>query len=187
MDLRCFIAIELPDSIKENISIYIQKLKEIKTDVKWVSEKNLHVTLKFLGNVPERMIQDINNKLLAIGRLHDKFHLYIQGAGIFPNTKQPRVIWLGLKDSGNVVNLQQDIEDGMSELGFKKDGREFKPHLTIGRVKSFKNIGSLIKELTTLKEVDFGKIEVKNISLMKSELKQAGAEHSKLSQIFFGN
>lgn len=187
MDLRCFIAIELPDKIKNNIDTYIEKLNATKADVKWVPSKNLHLTLKFLGSTPEKIIPDISRKLLEIAKLYNNsFYMQILGAGVFPNTRHPRVVWLGIKDSEDAVKIQKDIDESMKEFGFEMESREFKPHLTIGRVRSLKNKDLLMKELATLKEVDFGKIEVNSIALMKSELKPSGAEYFKLKGIPLG-
>jgi len=186
MDLRCFIAIELSEELKSSIDGYIDKLKSTGADVKWVSAKNLHLTLKFLGSTPEELLTEINKKLSSIAKLHDRFTCRIFEAGVFPNIKQPRVIWLGIKDSAEMIKLQRDIDEAMAEFGFEKEGREFNPHLTIGRVRSPKNKDILMKELATLKDADFGKIEVKNITLMKSELKPGGAEYFRLSEILLG-
>lgn len=186
MDLRCFIAVELSDELKKTIDACIERLKQTGADVKWVSAKNLHLTLKFLGSTPEELLTEINKKLSSIAKLHDRFTSRIFGAGVFPNIKQPRVIWLGIKDADEMIKLQKDADESMAELGFKKEDREFNPHLTIGRVRAPKNKDMLIKELATLKEVDFGKIEVQNITLMKSELKPGGAEYFRLNEILLG-
>jgi len=186
MDLRCFISIELPEKHKKHIGIYIEKLKAANADVKWVPAENLHLTLKFLGKTPEEMLAKINKKLLSAAKMHEKFYIHLFGAGVFPNMKQPRVVWLGMKDAEDAIKLQKDIDGSMAELGFEKEDRAFKPHLTIGRIRSPKNKDILVRELTTLKEVYFGKIEVKNIALMKSELKPSGAEHTMLSEILIG-
>ncbi|MFA4828398.1 MAG: RNA 2',3'-cyclic phosphodiesterase [Thermodesulfovibrionales bacterium] len=186
MNLRCFIAIEFPDEIKRNIDTYIEQLRATKADVKWVPAKNLHLTLKFLGSTPEELLTEINRKLLSIAKLHDRFTSLISGAGVFPNIKQPRVIWLGIKDAEEMIKLQKDADEAMAELGFKKEDREFNPHLTIGRARSPKNKDVLMKELATLKDADFGKIEVKNIAVMKSELKPSGAEYFRLNEIPIG-
>lgn len=183
MDLRCFIAIELPDEIKDAIDVHIKKLKQTGADVKWVQSKNLHLTLKFLGKTPDSLLPEVNSKLASLSKLHKKFQIQILDAGVFPNIRNPRVIWLGIKDHEEMIKLQLDIDSAMSELGFEQEDREFTPHLTIGRVKSFKNKDALMKELATLKDADFGKIEVENIALMRSELKPGGAEYSRLSEI----
>lgn len=186
MDLRCFIAVEFPDEVKGNIGAFIERLRATKADVRWVSSKNLHLTLKFLGNTPEEIIPGVNKKLSEAARLHNSFQIQLFGAGVFPNAKLPRVVWLGIRDSDEMVNLQKDVDESMKEFGFEPEDREFRPHLTIGRVKSPKNKDILMKELAILKEADFGKINVESIVLMKSELKPAGAEYSRLSEIRIG-
>lgn len=186
MDLRCFIAIEFPDEIKNNIGVYVEKLKATQADVKWVQAKNLHLTLKFLGATPEKIIPDISKRLSEVAGLHHGFNIRIFGAGVFPNIKQPRVIWLGIKDAEEMIKLQKDVDEAMKEFGYEIDDREFNPHLTIGRVRSPKNKDVLVKELATRKDMDFGKIEVKNITLMKSELKPGGAEYFRVSEIILG-
>ncbi len=186
MDLRCFIAIEFPEELKNNIDTYIEQLKATRADVKWVLSKNLHLTLKFLGGTPEYLLVEINKRLLSIAKLHNSFYIQIFGAGVFPNIKHPRVVWLGIQDSEEIIKLQQDIDESIAEFGFEREDRPFKPHLTIGRVRSMKNRDMMIKELATLKDVDFGKIEVRYISVMKSELKPGGAEYFRLSEIPIG-
>ena len=186
MWLRCFISLELPEELKKNIYGYIEKLKAAGADVKWIPPENLHLTLKFLGDTTEELLKSINERLISLSKSHDRFSLQISGAGVFPNIKYPRVIWLGVRDSEEIIKLQHDIDESMAGLGFEKDDKQFTPHLTVGRMKSLKNMGLLIKELATLKETDFGKIEVINIALMKSELKPGGAEHFKLNEISIG-
>lgn len=186
MGLRCFISLELPEELKKNIYGYIEKLKAAGADVKWIPPENLHLTLKFLGNTQEELLKDINERLISLAKSHERFSLQVSGAGAFPNIKYPRVIWLGVHDSEEIIKLQHDMDESMAGLGFEKDDKQFTPHLTIGRVKSMRNKDALIKELATLKEVDFGKIGVNNITMMKSELKPGGAEHFKLSEIPIG-
>ncbi len=186
MGLRCFISLELPEELKKNIYGYIEKLKAAGADVKWIPPENLHLTLKFLGNTQEELLKDINERLFSLAKSYERFSLQVSGAGAFPNIKYPRVIWLGVHDSEEIIKLQRDIDESMAGLGFEKDDKQFTPHLTIGRVKSMRNKDALIKELATLKEVDFGKIGVNNITMMKSELKPGGAEHVKLGEIPIG-
>lgn len=186
MGLRCFISLELPEEVKKTICACIERLKAAGADVRWVKPENLHLTLKFLGDTPEELLKDINKKLIHIAKAQDRFSLQLSGIDAFPNIKYPRVVWLGVHDSDAIIRLQHDIDESMAGLGFKKDDKKFKPHLTIGRVRSLRNKDALIKELATLKEADFGKIEVINITLMKSELRPGGAEHYKISEIPVG-
>ena len=186
MGVRCFISLELPEEVKKNIYVSVEKLKAAGADVKWVRAENLHLTLKFLGDTPEELLKSINERLVSLAAAHGRFFLNISGAGAFPNIKYPRVIWIGVYNTDELAKLQLEIDDSMAGLGFKIDGKKFTPHLTIGRIKSLKNKDALIKELATLKEADFGKIEVNNITLMQSILKPSGAEHLKLREFSLG-
>jgi 2'-5' RNA ligase len=186
MYLRCFIAIEIPESMKKYICELIDILKKQNVDIKWVTHENLHLTLKFLGNTPEILLPKISESLINIVLSYETFYIKIYTLGIFPNKRHPRVIWVGVEDSGILNKLQKDIEDSMVLLGYQKEEKEFKPHLTLGRVRSQKGILNLINELDNFKERDFGYVSVKSIKLMKSELKPKGAEYSCLYEIPFG-
>ncbi len=105
MGIRCFIAIELPDELKDNISLHMKKLISTGANVKWIVPRNLHLTLKFLGSTPEEKITDISKQLGTITKSHDNFSLYFSGTGVFPNIKSPRVVWLGIKDSDAIIEL----------------------------------------------------------------------------------
>jgi 2'-5' RNA ligase len=186
MYLRCFIAIEIPESIKKYISELIDTLKKYNTDIKWVTRENLHITLKFLGNTPEILLPKIRESLINIVLSYKSFYIKIYATGVFPNKKYPRVIWVGIEDLVILNKLKKDIEDSMVLLGYQKEEKEFNPHLTLGRVRSQKGILNLVNELDNFKERDFGYANVKSIKLMKSELKPKGAEYSCLYEIPFG-
>ncbi len=181
MDLRCFISIELPPEVKENISEAETRLKGFGADVKWINPDSLHITLKFLGRTPEELLPDIKNALASAINGHEGFGLLLKSMGAFPSMKRPRVIWVGIEDSERFIGLQRAIETSMSGLGFGPEERAFKPHLTIGRVRSLKGIDSLMKELLLLKDSDFGAVHADEVSLMKSELHPTGAKYFKLA------
>jgi len=185
MYLRCFVAIEIPEPIKRDIGELLEILKKYNVDVKWIRHENLHLTLKFLGNTPEDLLPKIKEFLLNIVLSYEPFNIKIYTTGVFPNKKYPRVIWVGVEDSGILTKLKKDIENSMVLLGYQKEDREFNPHLTLGRVRSQKGIVNLINELDNFKDRDFGGINVESIKLMKSELKPKGAEYSCLDEIPF--
>ena len=178
MNLRCFIAVGIPDSIKKGIGVLIDILKKHEVDVKWIIPENLHLTLKFLGSTPEDLIPAIGKSLLEVASSSDPFYIRIYSTGVFPNKKYPKVIWVGMETSEVLGRLRGDIEDEMSKLGYKKEGKEFRPHLTIGRVRSPKGMINIITELENFKDKDFGTITVDSIKLMKSELKPKGAKYT---------
>ena len=180
MDLRCFIALDLPESLKEGIGRITGPMRAAGTSVKWVPVANLHITLKFLGNVPEDMAASMEAPLQSAVASHGRFRLALRGAGSFPGGKRPRVLWLGVVEVGPPVALASDIEAALAGLGMKAETRSFKPHLTIGRVRSQKGALRLSEELKALEDVDFGDFEVREVSVMKSDLLPGGAVHTRL-------
>jgi 2'-5' RNA ligase len=179
--MRYFIAIDMTENIKDAIAGVIEKCGLNSKGIKWVSAENVHLTLKFLGDVKEDLIPEIEKGLASICMRHDVFNINIRGAGAFPNFKYPNILWMGIDESEELKRLYEDIEESMSELGFEKEDRKFSPHLTIGRVKDRKGIEPVIKELYTFKDTFFGSIEVKEVLLMRSVLKPTGAEYSKIA------
>lgn len=186
MNLRCFISIEIPETIKQNIGNFIETLKKRDADVRWVENKNIHLTLKFLGKTPEKLLSPLYESLQNIAISYKPLYIRICKTGVFPNKKYPRVIWIGIEDSEILKRLQRDIEDSITLLGFQKEEKAFLPHLTIARVRSQKRIESLMTELDNYKEKDFGVFEVTGIKLMRSELKPTGAEYYCIFEIPLG-
>jgi 2'-5' RNA ligase len=185
--LRCFIASDISDAIRQDFSTIIDRLKKHDADVKWAPVNNIHLTLKFLGNTPQNVLLKIRDCLFNVVLSYNPFYIRIYMTGVFPNRRHPNVIWIGVGDSAILRKLHIDIENAMVSLGFKKDQRTFNPHLTIGRVRSQKGIPNLINELDSYREKDFGNIHVRTIKLMKSELNPQGATYSCLYEIPLGN
>ncbi|MGQ9569650.1 MAG: RNA 2',3'-cyclic phosphodiesterase [Thermodesulfovibrionales bacterium] len=186
MNLRCFISIEIPETIKQNIGNFIGTLKKRDADVRWVENKNIHLTLKFLGKTSEKLLSPLYESLQNIAISYKPLYIRICKTGVFPNKKYPRVIWIGIEDSEILKRLQRDIEDSITLLGFQKEEKAFLPHLTIARVRSQKRIESLMTELDNYKEKDFGVFEVTGIKLMRSQLKPTGAEYYCIFEIPLG-
>jgi len=171
----------MPENIKDAIAGVIEKCGLNSKGIKWVPAENVHLTLKFLGDIKEDLTSEIEKELALICMRHDVFSINIRGAGAFPNFKYPNVLWVGIDESEKLESLYRDIEDSMNELGFEKEDRRFSPHLTIGRVKDRKGIEPVIKGLYTFKDIFFGSIEVNKVLLMRSVLKPTGAEYSKIA------
>lgn len=187
MGLRCFISIDLDDHVRKNIGEATALLKAGKFDVNWLADEKLHLTLKFLGDTDEALISRIKEALLSVSSLHAPFNINVHGAGVLPDIKRPRVVFMGLSITDRLQGLQGDIEEAMAGLGFKKEDRLFFPHLTIGRVKSPKGKEYLVKMIETLKDRDFGIIYVKKISFIKSELKPNGAQYTVIDEFYLEN
>ncbi len=186
MFLRCFIAIGITDPIKREIGELLDILKKYDVDIKWVIPENLHLTLKFLGNTPDALLPKIGESLSRLVSSYEAFYIKIYKTGVFPNKRYPRVIWVGVEDSDIIKNLKNDIEHSMSLLGYQKEDKAFKPHLTVGRVRSQKGIISIVNELDNFSDKEFGIVHVDRIKLMKSELKLKGAQYTCLLDVQFG-
>lgn len=182
--MRSFIAINLDDSLRSEIDRATVGLRSGKWDVKWVSVANLHITLKFLGEISEDALQGMGETLSSIASQHESFALKLKGVGVFPDKRRPRVIWIDILESEKLIKLQEQVEDNLVTIGFTKEDRRFSPHLTIGRIKSSAGKESLLKAVETLKDKDFGNIGVNKVSLMKSDLKPAGAQYTAIAEFY---
>ncbi|HWR57871.1 MAG TPA: RNA 2',3'-cyclic phosphodiesterase [Thermodesulfovibrionales bacterium] len=180
--MRCFISINLPETLRKDIHGAIEVMKKGNADVKWVPADNLHITLKFLGNTDEDIARQLEGRLSALAGSHHSFRINLRGIGVFPDSKRPRVVWIGLLDTEALRKLQRDVEQTAGTAGFADEDRPFSPHLTIGRIRSSAGKSYLIKSVEALKERDFGNIEVNTFSLMKSDLKPTGAQYTTLAE-----
>jgi RNA 2',3'-cyclic 3'-phosphodiesterase len=186
MNLRCFIAIDIPEQIRQEIGGLIDILNKYDADVKWIPAANLHLTLKFLGSTPETLLPKINGSLSSAVASYEPFYIKIGDTGVFPNRKYPRICWIGIEDTGILKTLQSDIETSMKLFGFKTEDRAFNPHLTIGRVRSRQGMINVVNELDSYKGRTFGSVMVGNIKIMKSELHPEGPEYTCLYEVPFG-
>jgi RNA 2',3'-cyclic 3'-phosphodiesterase len=186
MKLRCFVAIDISEPTRREISEFLAVLQKLDGDIKWVRPSNLHFTIKFLGATPEELLPRIHESLMEIASLFEPFYINIYGTGVFPSRRHPRVIWAGLKNSDMMMRLRHAAEDRISALGFKKEEREFNPHLTLGRVRSAKGIIHILNELDAVREKDFGSTHVRAIRMMKSNLKPDGPEYTCLYELPLG-
>lgn len=178
MDMRYFIAINLEGSLKKEVGCAIEGLKAGKWDVKWVPAENLHITLKFLGDASDNTVQRVKEHLAGISKCHGPFEVKLYGVGVFPDRRRPRVVWIDLLNSEELIKLQEEVETSIITIGFAREDRLFSPHLTIGRIRTLRDSDSFISAIETLKDKDFGNIGVNKISLMNSDLKSTGAQYS---------
>lgn len=187
MKLRTFIAVELDEEIRKGLSGLITRLKTTEADVKWVTPENIHVTLKFLGYIDDTQVVSVSKLICNATASINSFAIDIKQLGAFPNTKRPRVIFVVAHEKGdNLATIYSRLNESLTELGIEREGREFTPHLTIGRVKSVKNLKALIDVMDTLKESSFGQQMVRSIVLMQSDLKPAGPIYKKLEEFKLG-
>lgn len=180
--MRVFIAIELPVEIKTELATLQNELRQARADVSWTKPENFHLTLKFLGEVAEPQIADITNACGDAAASVSAFSLRLQNTGVFPNLKQPKVLWVGLTGEDNALQqLHRQVEEHLQALGFAKEARAFKPHLTLGRVKSLTNIAAATAKLLMypLPEVSF---QAHELIVMQSQLHSAGSIYTPLAR-----
>jgi 2'-5' RNA ligase len=189
--IRSFIAIELPEEAKKGLA---RLRKELERDehrfVKWVVPGGIHLTLKFLGNIPSNRVTEITEAIEEAAQGISPFHLEISGLGAFPSLRQSRVLWVGIGgELDKLSRLQQNIDSALAGLGFAKEERSFVPHLTLARIRQGasplekRSFGELVG--STIFE-DKYHIKVEAISLMRSQLTPAGAIYTCLSKVGLG-
>lgn len=183
--MRTFIAIDLEDQIKKNVSALIQKWDRGDKNIRWVRPQGMHLTLKFLGEVTEDKTDEVKSVLEKIAKDYSPFRLYLRGTGTFPpGVRHPRVIWVGIEMNETLEILQRRLENELHNIRIPKEKRKFHPHLTLGRIKGAKNLGGIIESIDQHKEFGFGGMEVNKITLFKSTLKPTGAEYNGLAEFY---
>jgi 2'-5' RNA ligase len=183
MEIRCFIAVTLPEETKKALGSVITEMKKAEADVKWVPAGNIHLTLKFLGNTDASRVPEITESLGKKLSHYNSFYITIAGVGCFPSEKRPRVIWVGIEDADILGDIQKEIDSVMVRFGYAPEERPFSPHLTIGRVRSPKRVTELMNRFEDFRKFELGRIEVSDIHVMQSELKPAGAEYRSIGSI----
>ncbi len=184
--IRAFIAIELPAAILSEIDRVVAQLKpQVPPEsVRWVKADSIHLTLKFLGQVPSDQLALITSALKTVIAPQAPFVLEVKDAGCFPNMHRPRVVWVGVNDEAHRLHtLQRAVENAIAPLGYPTEVRDFTPHLTLGRLArdvhqlDQKKIGDAVAAAAA---GSLGRWEVKQVALVRSDLKPNGAEYTVL-------
>lgn len=177
---RLFVAVLLPDAVREALASVVSRLREKGTNVRWVSEENLHVTLKFLGETPAGAIPDICGAIERTVTPHAPFDMRLSGLGAFPTVRKARVMWAGVgQGAAELSAIAKDTEHALANLGFEIEGR-FRAHVTLGRMRE----PAPCDWLCGGAEDDLGDrlaCRVSSVHLMQSELTPAGARYRSIS------
>ncbi|MCG8604138.1 RNA 2',3'-cyclic phosphodiesterase [bacterium] len=180
--IRTFIAVEIPDETKDRIAQVQSELKKYGERISWVKSGNIHLTLKFLGDVEEGQIKALGRGMESAAKKAAPFTLAFRNLGVFPNLRRARVVWVGANESsGILIKLADSLDSEMSLLGFPKESRKFSPHLTIGRIKA-RPAEKFLKRIEHY-EFEGGEALINNVCLMKSDLRPTGAIYTALKQI----
>jgi 2'-5' RNA ligase len=180
--MRTFIAIELPQPITLALGNVLETLKSFNLNIRWMRPENIHLTLKFLGDTPPEAVDPISRILSESVRNYSPISLSAKGGGAFPGIKNPRVIWVG--PSGQVPRLktlQQTLAENLAALGFEKEKRTFKGHLTLGRIKVPVDPVKLNAALNAIMDFETEPFLVDRIFLFQSDLKPNGPVYTKIA------
>lgn len=177
--IRCFIAFELPGALKTELADLMAGLKRRSPSiVRWVDPQGIHVTLKFLGEVSQELLPEIETAMAEAAKLSHPFQLGVNGTGAFPNLNRPQLAWVGVNGEMEKLNaLQKAVEANLETLGFPKEKRAYSPHLTLGRVRNEapdydrQRLGKLLSATTFTSAVP---VKVTEVHLIRSQLTQTG-------------
>ena len=184
--LRAFIALEIPAKVQEAIFRATSNLRKgTGSLIRWVPAENIHLTLKFLGDIPPANVQFLTQMIRTEADTYHCFEIHLTGLGSFPGPKRPRVIYIGLQAPAELDALQHAIEAATHRLGYESEDRSFSPHLTIGRVKNALRISAddeqKIRHALEATKIDsLGTARVDSVHLYKSDLKPTGSVYTKL-------
>lgn len=188
--MRIFLAIELPENVKDKLVEVQERLRPRLPGVRWEKREKLHVTLVFLGEVGEEGKNEVETRLITsvqegVKSLKSvkKIELHLGNLGVFPNLRRPRVIWVGIEENlkvGRLVELVRSLKEGLRRAGFEFDKKPFYSHVTIGRIR--RSVGSLPLEALCEAKSEVG-FEVDSVSVIKSELRPTGSVYTRLARI----
>jgi 2'-5' RNA ligase len=182
--LRVFIAVEIPLSIRQAIRDNTESMREaLGSLIRWVPTENMHLTLKFIGDVSPANVELLSQMLTAETKGSAPFQMQIGGLGSFPGSRRARVIWIGIQAPPGLASLQHGIESATTRLGYEPETRPFSPHLTIGRVRQQVSAGEQQQIRTALERTQVGDLGIAGITavhLFKSDLQPTGSIYTRL-------
>ena len=180
--VRTFVAVLLSDEIRQRLAQEVEALRPHASGVAWVVPANLHITVKFLGNVDEARLPEAG---AALGRAATvpAFEVDIRGLGAFPTVTRPRVLWAGAPGAPAFARLADSVDRTLAALGFPPEARGFTPHVTLGRVREPRRDVALAALLEAAAARPFGTLRVERLSLMRSDLSPRGARYSELAAL----
>ncbi|MFC1822787.1 RNA 2',3'-cyclic phosphodiesterase [Thermodesulfobacteriota bacterium] len=182
MEIRSFLAFDLPAEIKNTIARVLGEMKKTPLDVKWVKADNIHLTTVFMGNIQVESMKDIGEEIRLVCLRYGPFDIALRGMGLFPGRSSPRVLWLGLTgDLERLAQFRDDLQGALRSFGIKQEKRKFKPHLTLGRFRRSRRGKTQLNDLLwNYNDLKSPVCSLEELALYKSELKASGAEYTRL-------
>jgi 2'-5' RNA ligase len=183
MGIRSFLAFELPPEIREEIGKISRELRKSRLPARWVREENIHLTIVFLGSIDENVVEDLKEKVGSVVEGFAGFKARLSGAGVFPNGRKPRVLWIGLEgDIGGLSRLRDELQDALKVFGLREEKRPFRAHLTLGRFKDRLDDDEELKWiLDRYHDIASELYSLDELVLFKSDLKPGGPVYTKMA------
>jgi RNA 2',3'-cyclic 3'-phosphodiesterase len=191
--MRLFVALDIEDGIRDKISCFLEGVREFAPEARWVQPESLHVTLKFIGEKPPEVVNQIKLSLSAI--VANAFQINIRGCGFFPAARAPRVFWIGIESDPHLSSLAEQVDEKLAALDIPKEAHAFNPHLTLARGaggsgsprwrkgdRPDRSFQRLQKKLITVSPPEFGKITAREFFLYQSQLSPRGSKYTKLAK-----
>jgi len=181
--IRSFIAFDIKsETVLQRFTDVQNSLVQTGADLKLVEPRNIHVTLRFLGDIPLKMIDSILESMKKVS--FSAFDCEVKGVGVFPDLRYARVVWAGIrKGADQLKNVFEQLEPSLRQLGFRADPKGFSPHLTLARVKTGRNKAELTRCIQDLADFDFGVVRADCLRLKKSVLTPKGPVYSTLTEV----
>ena len=186
--IRTFIAIDIPESVLQAIAKVQDKLRRTGLGIRWVRPEGIHLTLKFLGDIEKGDVEKIHEAMKKAVQIASPCTVRGEGLGVFPNFKRPRVLWVGLSgELEMLVALQRALDVQLKDLGFPREKRPFKGHLTLGRVKGRLDGNQLQRTLQRFEDFKTEGFTAEAVTFFQSDLRPTGAVYTKLAEVELGS
>jgi len=182
--VRLFVALDVPEETRRVLGEAIRAFERVGRGARWMRAQNVHVTLKFIGQIDDSKLPAIQNRLAEVhasGPMAISFRRF----GFFPNERHPHVLWAGIESGANLAALAGTIASSLEPLGIPREARPFQPHLTLARFKTQEGLPKLYEIVAAFPQQEFGTMMATEFHLYQSELKPAGAVHTKLASFRF--
>ncbi len=181
--MRAFIAVDIEDPALVSRLVSIRDaFVATGAPMKPVEDQNLHITLRFLGEIPVSMVDEVHRVMSSVA--FRRFRIRIAGVGAFPTVSRPRVIWVGVREGAEeLARIHDEIERGLRRLGFRPEREEFVPHITLARIKGSRNLDRVVKLLNQYADVEVGEMTVEVIRLKQSILTRSGPIYRTLREV----
>ena len=183
--IRTFIAVDISSALRSVATGWIRRLSQVTYDYRWSEPENLHVTLNFLGDVPDADIPTVCDRVRDTVAGSGSFEMSLQSLGAFPKNRQPRTVWMGVGDGAEQLRaIQAQLTTALLKLGFPKDRHRYSPHLTLGRLKRGGHWSSRVVEIIEAnQELSPAECQVNEVVVYSSYLEKSGPSYSAMSRI----